>query len=142
MISYARLQKEQEVLAAHMQPNTYQFADLDTNSPYAIMAAMTNSGKVYTLKIHLEHFPEHVPEVEVLNPLRDKSGKLLRKVSAEMHVIGYRNGHTLICHYSSGSWTPQVSLYKIFIKCRLWLEMYEEHLATGYNIDTFLKHQK
>lgn len=142
MITYTRLLKEQEVLAAHMPPNTYSFADMDTNSPYTIMAAMTNSGKVYTLKIHLEHFPEHVPEVEVLNLLRDKSGKLLRKVSAEMHVLGQRNGHTLICHYSSSSWTPQVSLYKIFIKCRLWLEMYEEHLATGYNIDAFLKHQR
>jgi hypothetical protein len=141
MITYTRLLKEQAVLAAHMQPNMYSFADMDTSNPYAIMAAMTNSGKVYTLKIHLEHFPEHVPEVEVLNPLRDKSGKLLRKVSAEMHVLGYRNGHTLICHYSSAFWTPQVSLYKIFIKCRLWLEMYEEHLATGRTIDTFLKHQ-
>lgn len=142
MISYARLLKEQEILAAHMQPNTYRFADMDTNNPYVIMAAMTNSGKVYTLKIHLENFPESVPQVEVLNPLKGRNGKKLCKVSAEMHVLGTRDGHTLICYYSSASWTPQVSLYKVFIKCRLWLEMYEEHLATGYDMDVFLKHQK
>lgn len=141
MITYSRLLKEQEVLAAHMQPNTYQFQDMNTDAPYVIMAAMTNSGKVYTLKIHLEGFPENVPLVEVLNPLRDKSGKKLNKVSGPMHVIGSLNGHTLICHYNATKWIPQVSLYKIFIKCRLWLEMYEEHLATGYTIDTFLKHQ-
>ena len=75
MITYSRLLKEQEVLAAHMQPNTYQFMDMDTRNPYVIMAAMTNSGKVYTLKIHLEQFPESVPQVEVLNPLKDKNGK-------------------------------------------------------------------
>ena len=143
MISYSRLGKEKEVLAAHLEPNMYTFADLHTAAPYVIMAAMTNSGKVYTLKIHLEHFPEGVPQVEVLNPLRDKKGRSLIKPSAEMHVLGAsHDGHTLICHYGSGSWTPQVSLYKIYIKCRLWLEMYEEHLATGYAIDKFLKHQK
>lgn len=142
MISYSRLLKEQEVLAVHMKPNTYQFVDMNTALPYVVMAAMTNSGKVYTLKIHLEQFPENVPQVEVLNPLKDRNGKRLNKVSAEMHTLGLRDGHTLICHYAASSWTPQVSLYKIFIKCRLWLEMYEEHLATGYNMDYFLKHQQ
>lgn len=141
MITHTRLLKEQEVLAAHLQPNTYQFVDMQTNLPYLVMAAKTNSGKVYTLKIHLEHFPEDVPQVEVLNPLRDKNGKKLTKVSGDMHVLGSCNGHTLICHYGAGSWTPQISLFKIFIRCRLWLDMYEEHLATGYNIDYFLKHQ-
>ena len=34
-----------------------------------------------------------------------------------------------------------VSIYKIYIKCRLWLEMYEAHLRTGKNIDFFLNHQ-
>ena len=142
MITYSRLQKEQEVLAAHMQPNMYSFADMDTARPYLIMAAVTNSGKVYTLKVHLENFPEHVPPVEVLNPLRDKNGRKFDKPCAQMHVLGKRNGHTLICHYGAASWTPQVSLYKVFIKCRLWLEMYEEHLATGFPIDVFLKHQQ
>lgn len=142
MMTLERLNKEQEVLAAHMQPNTYRFAAIETSHPYVTMAAMTNSGKVYTLKIHLEAFPEDVPMVEVLNPLKDKSGKKLCKVSGDMHVLGTCDGHTLICHYAPSSWTPNVSLYKIFIKCRLWLEMYEEHLATGYNMDYFLKHQK
>ena len=141
MISTNRIKAEQAVLEAHMKPNTYHFMDLNTRYPYVVMAAMTNSGHVYTLKIHLEHFPEEVPMVEVLNPLRDKNGRLLGKMSAEMHVLGSYDGHVLICHYSHTSWTPQVSLYKVFIKCRLWLEMYEEHLATGYAIDKFLIHQ-
>ena len=142
MMSKLRLQKEQEVLAAHMPPNMYFFADMNTRYPYVKMAAMTNSGKVYTLKIHLEFFPEEVPMVEVINPIRDVHGKLLDKISGPMHVIGSYDGHTLICHYSAFSWTPQESSYKIYIKCRLWLEMYEEHLATGYPIDAFLKHQE
>ncbi|MBR1565112.1 MAG: hypothetical protein IJ650_07190 [Paludibacteraceae bacterium] len=141
MMSPLRLKKEQEVLAERVPPNMYRFEGLNSFSPYLLIAAMTNSGKVYTLKIHLETFPENVPQVEVLNPIRDKKGKKLNEVSGQMHVLGSLHGHTLICHYSAASWTPQVSLYKIFIKCRLWFEMYEEHLKTGYNIDTFLKHQ-
>ena len=61
--------------------------------------------------------------------------------SASMHTLSSENGWTRICHYGCNSWTPNVSLYKVYIKCRLWLEMYETHLRTGKPIDYYLNHQ-
>lgn len=141
MMNLQRLQAERAVLMKHLKPNTYQFTDMDTEHPYLIVGAMTNSGHVYTLKIMLEDFPYQIPPVCVMNPLKSKTGKKLLKPNAEMHVLGEIDGHTLICHYGYHSWKADVSLYKVFIKCRLWLEMYEEHLRTGRPIDYFLKHQ-
>ncbi|MDY5596495.1 MAG: hypothetical protein SPG40_03225 [Kiritimatiellia bacterium] len=39
------------------------------------------------------------------------------------------------------SWTPGVSLYKIYIKCALWLNIYEVHLKTGKPMEYYLKRQ-
>jgi hypothetical protein len=141
MMTQQRLQAEKTVLEQRLKPNTYQFVDMETLKPYLIVGAMTNSGHVYTLKIMLETFPYQVPRVCVMNELKDKNGKKLGKVSGPMHIIGKYDGHPLICHYGSFSWSPDVSLYKVFIKCRLWLEMYEEHLRSGKPIDYYLKHQ-
>ena len=70
-----------------------------------------------------------------------KDGEEMRNCSATMHTLQSENGHTRICHYGPSSWTPNVSIYKIYVKCRLWLEMYEAHLRTGNNIDYYLNHQ-
>ena len=37
--------------------------------------------------------------------------------------------------------TPGVSLYKIYIKCALWLNIYEVHLKTGKPMEYYLKRQ-
>ena len=105
------------------------------------MAGRTNSGNIYTLRIELDAFPESVPKVFVTKMLYDKFGLPLDTGNAAMHVLRSENGCTQICHYSSSSWTNRVSLYKVYIKCRLWLEMYEAHLRTGEPIDYYLKHQ-
>lgn len=136
-----RLRAEKAVLEKYMKPNTYRFMDMNTQNPYLIMAVMTNSGKVYTIRIMLMEFPYSVPGVQVLTPIRDKRGHALSTPSGTMHVLGMQDGHTLICHYGAKSWTPQVSLFKVYMKCRLWFEMYEEHLRTGAAIDKFLPHQ-
>ena len=142
MMTEQRLQAEKAVLEKYLKPNTYQFMDMDTANPYLMMAVMTNSGKVYTIRIMLMGFPDMVPSVQVITPIRDKRGYVMSKPNGNMHVLGYQDGHTLICHYGAQSWKPTVSLFKVFMKCRLWFEMYEEHLRTGAMIDTFLPHQK
>ena len=136
-----RYELELSVLQQKLQPNLYRFMDTDTRKPYLIIAAKTNRGNIYTLKVDLEEFPNSIPAVTVLNDIRDKKGNKLTSVSGAMHVLGLHNGHTKICHYGYSSWTPNVSLYKIYVKCRLWLEMYEMHLKTGRDIDHYLKHQ-
>ncbi len=141
MMKNSRYKAEQEVLEAKLPSNIYRFMDMNTSKPYLVMAGRTNSGNIYTLRIELDAFPESVPKVFVTKMLYDKFGLPLDTGNAAMHVLRSENGCTQICHYSSSSWTNRVSLYKVYIKCRLWLEMYEAHLRTGEPIDYYLKHQ-
>ncbi|MBQ3289217.1 MAG: hypothetical protein IJH50_07395 [Kiritimatiellae bacterium] len=106
-----------------------------------MMAARTNRKNIYTLYIPLDGFPESMPKVFVTRMLLSRSGEKLDSPSASMHTLQSENGWTRLCHYGSNSWTSDVSLYKIYIKCRLWLEMYELHLQTGNDIDYYLSHQ-
>ena len=61
--------------------------------------------------------------------------------SAEMHLLDPdEHGHPQICHYRDDVWTPNVTLYKVVMKGRFWLEAYEAHMRTGKAIDTYLPH--
>lgn len=141
MMRYNRYKAEREVLEAKLPANIYRFIDVNTTNPYLVMAARTNSGNIYTLIMDLEAFPDNVPRVFVTQMLYDKEGNALDTPDAAMHVLLSAHGCTQICHHGGMSWTNRVSLYKVYIKCRLWLEMYEAHLRTGKPIDYYLKHQ-
>lgn len=141
MMKYNRFKAEQEVLEAKLPSNIYRFMDMNTSRPYLVMAARTNRGNVYTLRIELDMFPDSMPQVFVNKMLYDCNNNPLDTPSSTMHTLNSKNGCTQICHYGNSSWTNRVSLYKVYIKCRLWLEMYEAHLSSGKPIDYYLKHQ-
>ncbi|MCR4825428.1 MAG: hypothetical protein K5882_00550 [Bacteroidales bacterium] len=141
MMDNERYQAEQMVLRAKLPANAYRFMDMGTSHPYILMAARTNNGNVYTLRIELSQFPTFIPKAFVTKMLYAKDGHALDDPSSQMHTLSSEKGCTRICHYGSASWNPYVSIYKIYVKCRLWLEMYELHLKTGKNIDYYLKHQ-
>ncbi len=145
MMDYRRYQAELQVLNQKMLPNSFKFFDMNTSNPYVLMAAVTNRGrgmrKVYTLRMDLENFPYEAPYVSTTQLLYTKSGKPLDSGQSGMHCLWSEHGGTGICHYGS-SWNPSISLYKVFIKCRLWLEMYELHLQTGMPIGYYLKEDK
>lgn len=136
-----RLNAEKQVLSRFLPLNTYLFKDLGTSCPYILMAARTNRGNVYTIRIDLQGFPNSLPPAFVTKMLRTKTGEVMDSASASMHTLPSKYGYTRICHYGPNSWGPNVSLYKVFIKCRLWLEMYEQHLKTGKPMDYYLNHQ-
>ena len=115
--------------------------DMSTSCPYIVMAAKTNSGNVYTVRIDLANFPNSKPEAFVRKMLYTKSGEAMNGPSAAMHTLSTKYGFTQICHYADSAWTPMVSIYKVYVKCRLWLEMYDLHLKTGKNMDYYLNHQ-
>ncbi len=137
----SRYLAEKAVLSHRLPQNAYCFRNMQTDHPDILMAARTNSGGIYTLRIDLSSFPLTVPKVFVTRMLKDKSGKDLCGVSGAMHTLQSENGQTRICHYGSNSWTPNVSIFKVYVKCRLWLEMYEAHLRTGHPIEYYLNHQ-
>ena len=136
-----RLNLEKSVLQRYLPSNTYVFKDISTSSPYVLMAAKTNRGHVYTLRIDLDGFPTSLPHAFVTKMLKTKDGDDMDGASASMHTLPSEHGYTRICHYGNESWGPNVSIYKVYIKCRLWLEMYELHLQTGKPMDYYLNHQ-
>lgn len=140
MMDDKRLAAEKRVLASKLPVSSYRFMDMDTDNPFIVMAAKTNSGNVYTIRIDLINFPKSKPEAFVRKMLHTKSGSPMNGPSGAMHTLTAKYGFTQICHYADSVWTEWVSLYKVYIKCRLWLEMYELHLKTGKNMDYYLNH--
>ncbi|MBP3298762.1 MAG: hypothetical protein J6L73_03675 [Muribaculaceae bacterium] len=133
----ARFELEKAVLGKKLPSNMYMFKEMGTPNAHLLIGARTNAKNVYTLQIMLNDFPSSVPMVYTTKPLKDRSGRNL-KVSHELHNYGTADGKTCICHYPDESWSPRVSLYKVYIKCRLWLECYEIYLRTGQSIDTLI----
>ncbi len=116
---------------------------LFTNSrPRGLMPAARNR---YGLWIPLGAFPSKRPDMFIVEPkdLRNAAGRKLCEigVSGAMHLLEPDDrGNLQICHYNDTHWTPNVTLYKVVMKGRLWLEAYEMHLETGRNIEKFLCH--
>ena len=105
------------------------------------MAAKTNGGTIYTLRIELSEFPTSIPKVFVNKMLYTKSGDAMNGCSAAMHTLSAENGKTRICHYGIDAWNPYVSIYKIYVKCRFWWSTYQLQLKTGKPMNYYLKHQ-
>lgn len=138
-----RYMAELAVLSHRIPNNAFRFFNMGAISlgaPYLRIGAITNGGSLYTLHIDLSLFPESIPPVYVTKMLKTKSGDEMSLPSSSMHTLTSEHGWTRICHYGYSEWTPAVSLYKVYIRCRLWLEMYEAHLITGKPIDYYLKH--
>ena len=108
-------------------------------------AMQSNSGTGYTIRVYLpSDYPNSIPNVVILSPaLTDYKGRDLRGLgmSTLMHTLENTDGYLTICHYRPEKWHPQITLYKILMKVRLWLEAYEGHKATGKTMDDYLKHQ-
>ena len=138
----SRFESERQVLLSRVGENLFRFFNVASDDAYVVMGARANGGNVYTLRIELAGFPYEIPAVYVTRMLRDRDGNMLDQPSASMHVLFPKSGWTRICHYGSESWTPRVSIFKVYVKCRLWLEMYELHLRTGHPIDYYLNHQE
>jgi len=140
MMDNERYQAEQMVLRSKLPANAYRFMNMNTAQPFVVLAARTNAGNVYTIRIELAEFPANIPRAFVTRMLRNKAGEEMDSPSASMHTLASENGWTRICHYGANAWTPYISVYKIYVRCRLWLEMYELHLQTGKPMDYYLKH--
>lgn len=146
MISQQRLLTEKAALDFGF-PNRYVIQNLNSTSAFVDLGLRTNSGKTYRLKIILADFPYSKPDVYVVFPsqLRDCDGKLLTSygISSAMHLLHPdSSGNIQLCHYSNSVWHSNVTLYKVALKCLVWLNAYEGHLRTGRPLDYFLKHQE
>jgi hypothetical protein len=144
MISQQRLQIEKQVLDFGF-PKRYVFHNLGTSNEWLELGLRTNAGRTYNIKVVLGNFPFSRPDVYVLYPanLRDYRGKYLKAYGADggMHLLPPDSaGNIQLCHYGN-RWHENVTLYKVALKCLVWLNAYDGHLRTGQPIDHYLKHQ-
>ena len=137
-----RFRLEEAVLAHYLPKNMFRFRDMNTSSPYLEVGVVTNDGACYVLNFRLEGFPSVKQNVYVEEMLRNYSGGLMDSVSYDNHTLTPWNGWTQLCHYNDKCWTTDVSLWKVYLKCRLWLEMYRAHLRTGKTLTYYLNHQQ
>ena len=100
-----RLNLEKSVLQREMPLVQCVFKDMNTSSPYVLMPVKTKNGKVYTIRIDLDGFPNSLPHAFVTKMLRTKTGELMDSASASMHTLPTEHGYTRICHYGFESWS-------------------------------------
>ena len=137
-----RLQQEKEILARYF-PRKHRWTNV--NGRTKVQVDMTsNSNRKYTLGITLsDDFPHACPKLLVESPLflPQRNGTPLPYNSNEFHTLDDPSGLVSICHYVLHAWTNENTLYQVFMKGRLWIEAYEGHLASGRNMDFYLRHQ-
>ncbi|WP_204102275.1 MULTISPECIES: hypothetical protein [Spirulina sp. CCY15215] len=136
----SRLSTERQILNKYF-PAFDWINPTDSNKTYVKGILKTNSGNNYIIGVYLSSdYPNSQPNMFVLSPLQGYLGKDFSEhgASASMHTLSPSNGCVKICHYKG--WTPNLTLYKVILKGRIWLEAFESHKRTGKTIDSFLKH--
>lgn len=138
----ARLNIERTILERSF-PGASAFHDLGKPGARLEVTLPTSSGARYGLSVGLAaDYPASVPQVFIVRPLvlRDFLGQDLLAISPShtMHLLKPRERHIQLCHYKAQNWHPNVTLYKVVLKCLLWLEAYENHLQSGRPITDYL----
>lgn len=141
----ARLSVEKGILEKYFPNDRVRWNDPSSVNSWVEITMISNSNKRYTIRVYLSSdFPNACPEMVVVSPqsLKQRNGTDLPSVSPVFHTIGNRDGYIKICHFQPELWTADTTLYQVFMKGRLWIEAYEGHVATGNNMDVYLKHQE
>jgi len=139
-----RLYVEHETLQREGFTQFSVYQNKDTDRYYASGYATSNSGRRYGLYIAIPNgYPHARPMMYVTDPLPllMSDGRKLASLglSHYMHTLEpSSNGMVQICHWRESRWHSGIMLLKVFLKGHLWLEAYEQHLATGRNLSEFV----
>lgn len=112
---------------------------------YVLGTATTSAGNAYELWIPIPAgYPDRRPPLYVSRPrvLRSATGGTVNALglSHQMHTLGSGpDGIVEICHWRDSRWHAAITIDKVLLKGLLWLEAYEQHLATGRSIDSFVR---
>jgi ubiquitin-protein ligase len=141
-VQQQRLQVERQILKKYF-PSFSWINPTDSNNTRVEGSVRTNAGNTYTLRVYVpSDFPNSRPDMAVTSPypLKGHNGKDLYETDSSMHTLAPRDGYVKICHYKD--WLPDLTLYLVVLKGRIWLEALEGHRRTGQLIDSFLAHMK
>ncbi|MBL8542535.1 MAG: hypothetical protein JNJ63_01885 [Hyphomonadaceae bacterium] len=107
--------------------------------------ATSSSGKRYTLFSPIPAgFPSQRPPLYITEPhpllMADGARVSSLGVSHNMHTLTPHDaGWVQICHWRDARWHAGIVLQKVFLKGHLWIEAYEQHLATGKPLADFVR---
>jgi len=143
-----RLYLENEVLHKEdfTQFSVYWYRSSDSYE--ASGTTSSSSGKLYTLAVPIPTgFPQERPKMYLTSPfpLYTASGNLVSSLgtSHDMHTLTpLSGGQVQICHWRDDRWHSGIMLHKVFLKGLLWIEAYEQHLATGRPLAEFVSTMK
>lgn len=135
---HLRIQMEKEVLEKIFPSNSFEFHDLDSNSPYLRIGLITNNGKTRVINMDLSAFPKECPKVYVEEMLHNYSGEIMDSCSYSDRTLKEKNGWTQLDLGLKTSWEQDISLYKLWCLARMWLEGYQSHLQTGKPMEKYL----
>ena len=141
-MDYNRYLQELEIINHYVKDKKpYQFGDIYSACPYFRIGARTQNGNPYVLHFKLRNYPNEKPDVYVECMLRDCHGRLMNQPSRENHTLTpHPNGWTQICHYHPTAWKPYLTLWLVYIRCVLWLNIYEQTKRTGKDMQYYLSH--
>jgi len=104
--------------------------------------SVPGGGRYTLLLTAMPDYPSSMPEVYLIRPLvlRDFHGQELLAISPshQMHLLKPTGRFIRLCHYKPANWHPNVTLYKVVLKCLIWLVAYENHLQSGRPITDYL----
>jgi hypothetical protein len=106
--------------------------------------ASSNAGRHYTLYMPIPSgFPNQRPALYLTDPfpLLMADGRAISSlgVSHQMHTLTPApSGWVQICHWRDNRWHPGILFQRVFLKAHLWIEAYEQHLATGRPLADFV----
>ena len=104
----------------------------------------TNVGGRYTLRLYVpDDWPNSCPDLTIAfssKPIKKRNGDAMPTRNGQFHTLNYLDGCLCICHFKPATWDANNTMYLVFLKGRLWLEAFENHLKSGYAIDHYLKH--
>lgn len=138
-----RFKIENEILNKFF-PNSFQFFDMGGKSSYLEVKLKSNSKQQYTIKVTVaEDYPNRMPKIYITQPedLKDFRGRKLVDMGAvhKLHLLHPKGNFPQLCHFKPANWNANVSLYKVVLKARIWIEAFEAHKRTGKTLDHFVK---
>jgi hypothetical protein len=139
-----RLALEHQILhqEGFTQFSVYWYQSTDTYEASGVTSS--NSGRAYSLSIPIPSgFPYQRPPMYLTHPLplymADGTRVSSLGVSHQMHTLApCSNGYVQLCHWRDARWHSNILLQKVFLKGLLWIEAYEQHLATGRSLAEFV----
>jgi hypothetical protein len=139
-----RLVLEHEILQREGFDQFSVYINKPTDTYYAAGTATSNAGRKYYLYIPIPSgYPWACPPMYLTDPypllMADSRPITALGVSHQMHTLQpSSNGWVQICHWRSARWHSGIVLQKVFLKGLLWIEAYEQHLATGRALAEFV----